>query len=339
MLKHQESETTWNRDNEMEVLIMLEAENIIPKWEDQEDFHVHFRNRVNFTKKMGFAVAGEDRPIRLTQVGEQFLTSPDRNWPEIFEHQLIRLQFTNPAMPAKYDSFHLFPYIFTLSLLLDVEGNSITFEEFILRVIISQKQEEQQKVLEWLDDFRALPESDKASAKTLIDLNHTYASRMLLLLFAYSPAISFSNEVLSLKDRDRARYILAKCWPHLVYTAYPDLQSWEASYGEFDSDFWPLYPPMAKKRQLVHRQYVKREEGDAHKKIKRYLIENAEIIFGKGASLFEEEYLYASGDSANLVFSLLPDKFVTVEVEVDVGDGDIAGLLQAIIMPVVKYFP
>ena len=67
-----------------------------------------------------------------------------------------------------------------------------------------------------------------------------------------------------------------------------------------------------------------------HKTVKRYLIENAEALFGKGANLFEEEYSYASGDSANLVFHLPPDKYVAVEVEVDVGKDDIAGLLQAI---------
>ncbi|MCD5401007.1 AlwI family type II restriction endonuclease [candidate division NPL-UPA2 bacterium] len=330
LLKHQEQEKTWSHDSEMEVLIMLEDEDIIPRWEEQEDFHAHFRNRVNFAKKMGFAVAGMERPLKLTPVGEHFLNSSPEHWPEIFEHQLIKLQFTNPTMPSRYESFCLFPYIFTISLLLDVEGNSLTFNEFTLRVILSQKQDEKEEVLKWVNEFRALSESEQASAKTYIDLNHSYASRMVLLLFAYSPTIDFSSEVLFLKDRDRAHYILAKSWPHLVYTDYPNLESWEAKFGNFDSTFWPLYPQAAKVRQQVHRRYIKREESDTHKAIKRYFIENAEALFGKGASLFEEEYLYASGDSANLVFYLPPDQYVTIEVEVDVGKDDIAGLLQAI---------
>lgn len=330
LIQHQEQEKTWAHDSEMEVLIMLEDEGITPRWEEQEDFHAHFRNRVNFAKKMGLAISGADRPLTLTSIGEHFLNSPSERWSEIFEHQLIRLQFTNPSMTSRYDSFHIFPYIFTISLLLNVEGNSLTLEEFTLRVILAQVQNEQQQVIKWIEDFRALAEGEKASAKSVLDLNHSYSSRMILLLFAYSPVMDFSNEVLSIRDKDRARYILAKCWPHLVYTDYPNLESWEVKFGNFDSTFWPLVSPVAKARRQTHQNYVRREESDAHKGIKRYLIENAEALFGKGASLFEEEYLYASGDSANLVFYLPPDKYLAVEVEVDVGQDDIAGLLQAI---------
>lgn len=330
LLKHQQQEKVWNYDSEMEVLIMLEDEDITPVWEDQEDFHAHFRNRVNFAKKMGFAVTGVERPLALTPIGEYFLNSSPEHWPEIFEHQLVRLQFTNPTMPSRYDPFRLFPYIFTISVLLDVGGNSITLEEFLLRVIVSQTQDEKQQVLDWIEDFRALPETERASAQAIIDLKHNYAARMILLLFAYTPALEFIGDVLRVKDRDRARYILAKCWPHLIFTSYPDLESWATKFGNFDSTFWPLLLPAVKMRREKHQHYVKREESNMHKEIKRYVIENAEALFGKGVSLFEEEYLYASGDSANLVFCVPPDKYLTIEVEVDVGKDEIAGLLQAI---------
>lgn len=330
LIRHQQQEKVWSYDSEMEVLIMLESEGITPLWEDQEDFHAHFRNRINFAKKMGFALSGQDRPLDLTPVGRDFLNSSPEHWPEIFEHQLIRLQFTNPTMPARYESFHLFPYILTISLLLDLEGSSLSLEEFILRVILSQSQDEKEDVLKWVEDFRALPEEEKAGAKALIDLKHNYAARMILLLFAYTPAMELSGDMLTLRDKDRARYLVAKCWPRLVYTDYTDLQSWAAKFGTFDGSFWPLLSEAAKVRRERHRNYVKREESDAHKGLKRYLIENAETLFGRGSSLLEEEYAYASGDSANLIFSLPNNQYLAVEVEVDVRQDDIPGLLQAV---------
>lgn len=40
--------------------------------------------------------------------------------------------------------------------------------------------------------------------------------------------------------------------------------------------------------------------------------------------------MFASGDAANLVLTMPDGRYITVEVEVDVGSADLPGLLQAI---------
>lgn len=325
LVEHQEWDEPWGRDRGLEVLIPLEDEEILPSWEDQEDFHAHFRNRITFAKKLGFGLFGEERPLRLTAVGAHFLQSSPEQWPEIFEHQLIRLQFTNPSMPRKYARFHLFPYIFTLSLLLDVEGNSLSLEEFVLRAMISQSHDEKPEVLAWVNDFRNL-----SDVRVPRDSTSMFAGRTVAYLFSCTPSVQFGRDMLSLRDPDRARYLLAKCWPYLNYVEYASEDEWAAQFGSFESALWPLLSETTERRRLTYREYVRREESDAHKTIKRYLVENAEVLFGGGTRLFEEEYTFSSNDRANLVFSLPQRRYLTVEVEVDVGEGDITGLLQAV---------
>jgi len=153
---------------------------------------------------------------------------------------------------------------------------------------------------------------------------------MIMMTFALSPTLEFVDNKLIIKDKDRARLLYSKCWPNLDLRNYKDSQEWIQYFGNFDNNFWPLLTNREKEFRKQHRKYVSREEGEEHKSIKEYTIKNREIIFGKGAEFFQEEYYFASADKANLVFSKPNGRFIAVEVEVDVGDEDIVGLLQAI---------
>ncbi|NQS97103.1 MAG: hypothetical protein HQ591_01480 [candidate division Zixibacteria bacterium] len=322
--EHQEHERIWNHDSELEVLIMLEEEGITPIWEEQEDYHAHYRNRINFAKKLGFIHPDKNNPIEFTEVGKQFLRSKEKDWQEIFEHQLIRYQFTNPNLTSRYDDYLLFPFMFTLSVIL--ETGYISIEEFILRVFISKSHKEKEDVLSWIKEWRKF--SENSSYKP--DLNTQYSARMIMISFALSPALDFIDNKLLIKDKDRARFIFAKCWPNIQLCKFKDKQEWIEYYGNLDDKFWPLFLAKEKEYKNKHRKYISREEGEEHKSIKRFTIENANEIFGDGAVFYQEEYYFASADRANLVFSLPNGKYFTIEVEVNVGKNDIVGLLQAI---------
>ena len=328
LLEHQKSEKAWNRDSELEVLIMLEDEGITPIWDDQEDYHAHYRNRINLAKKMGFILPDSNYPIILTEVGKKFITSKGDLRFDIIEHQLIKYQFSNPSFSTKYDDFSLFPFMFTISVILQTEY--ITRDEFILRLFISKSQDEKEEVIDWIMKYRIEMSKESARPVLLDNLNLEYSARMIMMTFALSPTLDIVDKKLILKDKDRARMLYSKSWPNLDLKDYDNIDRWIEYYGSFDKNFWPLLSSKEKELKKRHRKYISREEGDEHKSIKAHAIKNREKIFGKGAEFFKEEYYFASSDRANLIFSMPEGKFIAVEVEVDVGDNDIVGLLQAI---------
>jgi hypothetical protein len=322
----------WGRDADIEILDKLRSNGFLRETLDEaDDYHVHYRNRVNFARKMGLIKSSGREGVTLTEVGNAFAQASEARWLEIFEHQLIKWQFTNPTLPEAYNSFQLFPYIFTLSVISEVQGNFITLDELVLRVSLSKNQAEKEEVIKWIDDFRSLSDTDRELAHSQIDLLRHYAGRMVMLMFAYTPSLSFLNNTLTIRDPDRIGLILGRAWPRLTFKTYTPTE-WDSFFGEFNPVFWPLVPKarVMKQRKRQYKKYVRREGSVEHKNLKQYVIENAETLFGLGTRLVQEEYYFPSSDRANLVFILPDGRWLTVEVEVNVPENDIVGLLQAI---------
>lgn len=322
----------WGRAADIKILEKLRHGGFLRETLDEaEDYHVHYRNRRNFAKKLGLIKLSEHGRVTLTEVGNAFAQSKEVRWPQILEHQLIKWQFSNPALPSTYDSFQIFPYIFVLSVLSEVQGNYITLDECTLRVTLAKSQDEKDEVIEWINDFRSLSDTDKEIAHAQIDLERNYAARMITLLFGYTPALSFTANTLSIRDPDRIGLVLGRAWPRLSFKTYTTNQ-WDEYFGKFINTFWPLIPreKLMSRRKKAHKRYIRRESSGEHAKLKRYIIENAEALFGSGTQLVQEEYYFPSSDRANLVFRLPDRKWLTIEVEVIVPENDIVGLLQAI---------
>ncbi len=320
----QKESKRFDKEDEDYLLLELEDKGITPAWEDQEDYNVHFRNRINFAKKMGFL----DKENKITEIGKEFLKGKVDKWKEIFEHQLIKFQLYNPSSPSRYEQFKVFPYVFTLLILSRL--NTISFDEFALRISYVINQNELNEVVDWILDYRNLNENEQGEIKANMDLKITYNARMVIILFAFTPALDFVSNNLVIKDNNRFKYLLSKVLPYIEYTKYINEGQWLKYYCDFDKRFWPLYTRRHINKSKIYNEYLKREESEDHKNIKKYIIENSEVIIGKGFKLYEEEYVYASMDRANLVFKGPGGKFTTVEVEVNVGKNDIVGLLQSI---------
>lgn len=322
----------WNRDADIKILEKLRGGGYLRETLDEaDDYHVHYRNRINFARKLGFIKSSDHGITALTEVGNAFTQAPRVKWPQIFEHQLIKWQFTNPTLPTIYDSFQLFPYIFILSIISEVQGNYITLDECALRVSLAKNQDEKEKVIEWINDFRSLSDADKGIVHAQIDLLRAYAARMLMLLFGFTPSLSFPDNTLSIRDPDRIGLTLGRAWPRLSLKTYTATE-WDEYLGKFIPTFWPLVPKerLMSHRKKAHKKYVRREGSSEHTKLKRYVIENAEVLFGLGTKLVQEEYYFPSGDRANLLFRLPDRRWLAIEVEVNVPENDIVGLLQAI---------
>jgi len=325
-----EQSPSWTRQDEESILDHLRLSGAMRLDLDAaDDYHVHYRNRVNFAKKLGFLASVDGKRLRCTETGEFFVRTPQARWPEIFEHQLIKWQFTNPTFPPQYDEFRIFPYVFTLSILSELPGKFLTLDEFVLRVSLARDHTEKDDVIRWVEQFRALPDADRESARAQIDLLRNYAARVLMLLFACTPSLSFVDNTLALSDAERAGLILGKCWPRLAWRPYTEVE-WEIHFGKFSTAFWPLIRPRLWRRRKAYKKYTRREGTSEHNRLKYYLIDNAVAIFGPGVRLVEEEYYFPSSDRANLAFIFPDGRWLTVEVEVNIPEGDIVGVLQAI---------
>jgi hypothetical protein len=324
--------TRWNKRSDIKILDGLRSEGFLPSTLDEaEDYHVHYRNRINFAKKLGFVNSSKTEKPAITEVGKVFVRSNEAKWPQIFEHQLIKWQLSNPTLPEHFKSFKIFPFIFTLTVLSEVQGNYITLDECTLRLSISRSHDEKDSVVQWIKDFRNLPDREKEIVRSKIDLQRTYASRMLFLLFGFTPGLNFSDNTLSINDPDRVALVIGRAWPRLILKKY-SISSWDKYFGNFTNTYWPLIPKekTVNYRKKLHQQYQRREGSSEHAKLKRYIIENAESLFGTGTQLVQEEYYFSSGDRANLLFRLPDRTWFAIEVELNIQENDITGLLQAI---------
>jgi len=325
-------ERRWSKSEELGILRSLSKEGIIPPKKTVKDYHVYYRNYKNFSEKIGFLVKtpNEEKPIGLTPVGTYFIAAGPRIWPEIFEHQLLKLRFYNPMCGNKYRGFSLYPYLFTLRLLSRLEEKYLTVDEFALRVSLAKRENELKRVTAWAEKYRGLNEKEVKSVRGGLNLNRFYSARMTLLLFALTPGLGFYGKSLVVNDADRIRLLLTKT-SRDVPVNYDNVNEWLDYFTNFDNYLWPVVSGVSAKAKRVYRNYISREEGPVHRAIKRHLIENVEKYFGKGATLLEEEYEYETNDRANLVIKGGPHNVLTtVEVETMVRENDLPGLLQAI---------
>lgn len=84
-------------------------------------------------------------------------------------------------------------------------------------------------------------------------------------------------------------------------------------------------------RKAQARQYSSGEESKEHALLKKLVTNFADdpAVIGEHLTLVAEEYVYPTGDKADLVLRDSEQRFVAVEIEVQVGPHDIAGTLQA----------
>jgi len=92
----------------------------------------------------------------------------------------------------------------------------------------------------------------------------------------------------------------------------------------------PLQSTQTRRRlKRQGRHYRRGEESTRHKRLKAFLRQHPDKLESE-MTFREEEYLFPTNDSIDLVFSDCNDRYVVVEVEVEVVKGGIEGLLQAI---------
>ena len=74
-----------------------------------------------------------------------------------------------------------------------------------------------------------------------------------------------------------------------------------------------------------------RGESEEHRRLKKYVASNPSIILGeKGLETVEVEYCFPSGDRADIVLKDINGNIIGAEIEINVDNTQLAGILQAI---------
>lgn len=132
------------------------------------DFAANARNFKNMYEQLGFAWLEEDRMIHVTSTGERFIQKvPEKKLEShlhrVMEQQAIKWQLSNPKTPPRYKDLEIFPYLFILKLLLNIEGTkAISKDEYALFVSRAQLMGDFKNIKKRVNEYRKLKDEEKA---------------------------------------------------------------------------------------------------------------------------------------------------------------------------------
>jgi len=220
---------------------MIKQSIIKPRAKEKQSLADHLaniRNHINLFKKLGLAYFNKQHHLFISQVGEEFLAAKQSAWDEILEKQIIKLQFCNPSLERnvlkRYQDFRIFPYVFTLKLMLSLAKQYIDLNEFTLFVTPFKTDKDTNKAKRLIENFRTLPE--KARAKVIknarITMPHITNSSVTLGLFGCTPTLKFQKNRLVFKDTQRAKYFVEAIYPKLKFIDYAKFEDWFKYMGD-----------------------------------------------------------------------------------------------------------
>jgi hypothetical protein len=232
----------WTTKTKNEIQRQMISEGIIkPKAKERQTLQDHLaniRNHINLFKKLGLAYFNKQHHIFISQAGEKFLAAGLNQLGEVLENQILKLQFTNPSLEKKginpYQGFKLFPYLFTLKLLLSLTRKYIDVREFTLFVTPLCKDNQIDKARTLIERYRSLPPRDKGKVAKHARLTtpHTANTSVTLGLFGLTPTLRFEKNRLTVVDAKRAKYLVNAVYPKMKFVDYAKFEDWFKYMGD-----------------------------------------------------------------------------------------------------------
>ncbi len=232
----------WSRDTQRKIQERMIKKGIIKpkakKRQSMADHLANIRNHINLFKKLGFAYFNKHHHLFVSKSGEQFLSAKSSEWPEILENQIIKIQFWNPSIETRflknYREFRIFPYLFTIKLILSLNNNYIDLNEFILFVAPLRGDNDINDALNLIENFRKLP--NKAKRKIIsnagISLPSIANASVILGVFGCTLTLIFQKNKLAIKNRDRAFYLIENIYSKIKFIDYSKFEDWFKYMGD-----------------------------------------------------------------------------------------------------------
>lgn len=232
----------WNRDIQQEIQKKMIEKGIIKptaqKRQSIADQLANIRNYINLFKKLGLAFFNKQNHLFISKAGNQFLSAEEKDWKVVLEEQIIKLQFWNfslkPKELTKYEEFRIFPYLFTLKLILSLKQKYINAHEFALFVMPIKKDEEINISISLIENFRKLTEKQqrKVIKEANITMPHITNASVTLGFFGCTSTMKFNQGKLTITDTKRANLFINKIYPKMKFVDYVRFEDWFTYIGD-----------------------------------------------------------------------------------------------------------
>lgn len=326
----------------------------VPERAEYAAEHEVHRDRLDFATYMLLAEKDSDsRPVRyrLTQEGirlvdahlrhKDYATSKD-----ILQRHLMKYTTANEKRARELHHGHIArPFLVALLLLSELERRNIVRAEadrgipkrYLSDAVTSvptQTDEELLRALGLLEQLLGQPDSRDA---ILLQFVQQYYG---LTLQEYNNKVT--NQAARLIEwLAKTELILTNVseqptwrWPSGLAQSADDVQTVYALTDEARSllvELGYLDARPVRTREEQHLEHVHREESREHKLVKLLVKLFADEVIGQHLEPIAEEYVFPTGDKADLIMKDATGRLVAVEAEVDiVEEDDITGLLQAV---------
>ncbi len=216
------------------------------KTQTENDQLANFRNHINLCRKLGFAYVNKLEHLYITDMGETFLSASNLEAMKIvLEKQLRRLQFFNPSINLDnkntnqdYKEFNIFPYFYVLSLLLSLEEQYLTIDEYVLFVSFAKTEKDLPKSKKMINAFRSLDAEvqQKVIKEATIAQPHKIQGSVTLGIFGLTTLLHFESGKLTLTDKAKAAQQLKKVFSGLQFVEYASFEDWFYYMGSIEEE-------------------------------------------------------------------------------------------------------
>jgi DNA-directed RNA polymerase alpha subunit len=150
----------WN-DNQNNFSKILNESNLLTLHTATEG-EANARGYKKLFEQLGLSYENTKGIIIITEIGEKFLNSSNKEFEIIKTEQLIKYQIYNPFIASNiFKVLKIKPYVYLLNILNIIENNFITFEEFKLFVFRSYSKNELDDAIEYIKWWRTLNDFEK----------------------------------------------------------------------------------------------------------------------------------------------------------------------------------
>lgn len=134
-LKNFENEN-WSKNQEEFSSILISEKLLSPTLKDSENMSANSRGIKKVFEQMGFCYVDNEGILKITECGFKFLNAKNNDeLLEIKTQQLLKYQIDNPIIKANnFKLMQIKPFVFLLKLLLKIDNQSISAEEYKLFV-------------------------------------------------------------------------------------------------------------------------------------------------------------------------------------------------------------
>jgi len=162
VLKNFENEN-WSKNQEEFSSILISEKLLSPTLKDAVNMSANSRGIKKVFEQMGFCYVNKEGILKITECGFKFLDATNNDeLLEIKTQQLLKYQINNPIIKANnFKLMQIKPFVFLLKLLLKIDNQSISTEEYKLFVSRSYSLGEIEDVIEQIKYWRSIRDNEK----------------------------------------------------------------------------------------------------------------------------------------------------------------------------------